>query len=67
VICVELIESPQQTPEAIRDELLKLAANHDHTRQIRDVLFHPSFPVDIRHNAKIGREALAKWAAGKLG
>jgi len=25
--------------------------------------FHPRFPVDIRHNAKIGREALAAWAA----
>jgi acyl-CoA synthetase (AMP-forming)/AMP-acid ligase II len=67
VICVELIESPEQTPEAIRDDLLKLGANQEHTRQIRDVLFHPSFPVDIRHNAKIGREALAKWAARKLG
>jgi hypothetical protein len=54
-------------PAAIREELLDIAANHEHTRAIRDVLFHPSFPVDIRHNAKIGREALAKWAAGKLG
>jgi len=26
------------------------------------VLFHPSFPVDIRHNAKISREKLALWA-----
>ena len=24
---------------------------------------HPKFPVDIRHNAKIGREKLAVWAA----
>ncbi|RIK76783.1 MAG: peptide synthase [Planctomycetota bacterium] len=66
VICVELVESPRQTPEAIRAELLQLAASFEHTRAIRDVLFHPSFPVDVRHNAKIGREALARWAAGKL-
>lgn len=66
VICVELVESPRQTPEAIRAELLQLAASFEHTQAIRDVLFHPSFPVDVRHNAKIGREALARWAAGKL-
>lgn len=30
------------------------------------VLFHPSFPVDIRHNAKIRREELALWAGKKL-
>jgi len=26
------------------------------------VLFHPEFPVDMRHNAKIFREKLALWA-----
>ena len=30
------------------------------------ILFHPSFPVDIRHNSKIFREKLAVWAARKL-
>jgi hypothetical protein len=30
------------------------------------VLFHPSFPVDIRHNAKIFREKLAVWAARRV-
>ena len=29
-------------------------------------LFHPSFPVDARHNAKIFREKLAEWATRKL-
>ena len=33
---------------------------------IRTILFHPGFPVDIRHNAKIFREQLAVWAAGKI-
>lgn len=47
-------------------ELLALGAQHEHTRPIRDVLFHPSFPMDIRHNAKIQREKLAIWAASKL-
>ena len=37
-----------------------------HTRRIETILFHPSFPVDIRHNSKIFREKLAVWAARKL-
>ena len=28
-----------------------------------EVRFHPGFPVDIRHNAKIDREYLGRWAA----
>lgn len=66
VICVELVASPRLPPDVIRAELLNRAAEFEQTRQIRDVLFHPAFPVDIRHNAKIGREELARWAAGKL-
>ena len=42
-------------------ELLTLGASHDITKSIRQVRYHPSFPVDIRHNAKIGREQLANW------
>ena len=49
-----------------REELLELGCANEMTRPIRDVLFHRGFPVDIRHNAKIDREALAQWAAGRL-
>ena len=48
--------------KAVTEELLTLGASHAITRSIQRVLFHPSFPVDIRHNAKIGREQLAQWA-----
>ena len=41
-------------------------AEGSHTRAIATILFHPSFPVDIRHNAKIFREQLAAWAARQL-
>jgi acyl-CoA synthetase (AMP-forming)/AMP-acid ligase II len=47
-------------------ELLALAAQDPQWRDIRRVLFHPSFPVDPRHNAKIHREELARWAARQL-
>ncbi|MDQ0291077.1 fatty acid CoA ligase family protein [Oligosphaera ethanolica] len=36
------------------------------TAGIEQVLIHPAFPVDVRHNAKINREELALWAAGKI-
>jgi olefin beta-lactone synthetase len=44
------------------DELLALGAQRSHTAGIRRVFFHPSFPVDTRHNVKINREALREWA-----
>jgi len=31
------------------------------------VLFHPRFPVDVRHNAKIHRRTLKAWAERRLG
>ena len=41
---------------------------HDTVRRLADdryegFFFHPEFPVDVRHNAKIFREKLAVWAA----
>lgn len=52
--------------ERFRDELLALGRASDLTRSIEHVLFHRAFPVDVRHNAKIDREALALGAAGRL-
>jgi olefin beta-lactone synthetase len=67
VLCVELEAGARgDSQEAIRAELLALGARHELTRQIKTVLFHPSFPVDVRHNAKIFREKLAVWAAREL-
>ena len=43
-------------------ELLVLGTSHEHTLPIKDIRFHPAFPVDVRHNAKIQRQELAKWA-----
>ena len=36
------------------------------TSGISAILFHPAFPVDIRHNAKIFREKLAVWAEEQM-
>ncbi len=44
-----------------------ISARHPHTARVRTFLPHPGFPVDIRHNAKIGREKLAARAATQPG
>lgn len=46
-------------------ELMALGAADPVTRPIRRFYFHPSFPVDARHNAKILRDRLADWATGQ--
>ena len=65
VLIVERGPALPHKPEIeLARELLALGAAHDHTRSIRRVLFHPEFPTDARHNAKIFREKLREWARG---
>lgn len=52
--------------ERFAQELLDLGSRSELTRDIKDILFHPSFPVDFRHNAKIIREKLAVWAEDRI-
>ena len=67
VLCVEPLRRPGRADlDRLRRELLALGASRPHTGSIATVLFHLSFPVDIRHNAKIFREKLATWAARRL-
>ncbi|MEA3547051.1 MAG: fatty acid CoA ligase family protein [Thermodesulfobacteriota bacterium] len=47
-------------------ELRTLGLQNSLTAGIDYFLIHPSFPVDIRHNAKIFREKLAVWAAEQV-
>ncbi len=71
VLCVERVRGGTKNGAAVDNsqltkELLEIARAHEHTRQIRTVLYHPSFPMDVRHNAKIFREKLAVWARSRL-
>ncbi|HEY5971147.1 MAG TPA: fatty acid CoA ligase family protein [Pseudoxanthomonas sp.] len=67
VLCYELQGGVAADRRAvIVDELRAIAMRHAHTAQIDRFLCHPAFPVDIRHNAKIGREKLALWATNQL-
>ncbi|MDY0375281.1 MAG: fatty acid CoA ligase family protein [Desulfobacterium sp.] len=65
VIIIEPVKGIKNRKKLIQ-ELEDLAVSHPLTEGIKHILIHPSFPVDIRHNAKIFREKLAVWAAEKL-
>jgi acyl-coenzyme A synthetase/AMP-(fatty) acid ligase len=68
VLCLELQPGIKRDHHArIIAEVQKLGLGFVHTARIECFLVHPKFPVDIRHNAKIGREILALWAAKRLG
>jgi hypothetical protein len=67
VLCVELNAGIGRAQHArIAEELRHTGEGFVHTAKVDTFLFHPRFPVDIRHNAKIGREKLAAWAARQL-
>ena len=67
VLCVELeTKAAKSEQELIRTELLELGNRYPLTKNIRIILFHPAFPVDIRHNAKIFREKLGVWAKDRV-
>ncbi|QII27362.1 AMP-binding protein [Stenotrophomonas maltophilia] len=65
VLCVELQRGQSDSP-ALREALQATAAARLPEMKLEHVLMHPAFPVDIRHNAKIGREKLAVWARAEL-
>jgi acyl-coenzyme A synthetase/AMP-(fatty) acid ligase len=67
VICIELEKGIKElNASTLIDELKEIGAKYPHTAEIENFLLHPGFPVDIRHNAKIGREILSEWAADTL-
>ncbi len=67
VLAVELENSIEEKgKKELKIELLKIGSEFDLTKNIKDILFCRSFPVDIRHNAKIFREKLAVLAEKKL-
>lgn len=65
VLCVELQRGQRDSP-ALREALRAQATLRLPEANLQHVLMHPAFPVDIRHNAKIGREKLAVWASAEL-
>ncbi len=65
VICIQLKKGCHPTTK-LTSELFDLGHACKLTKGISDILFHKNFPVDPRHNAKIFREKLAKWAERRI-
>ncbi len=66
VLCVELENQRNVDHTALRKELLAIASAHDVTKDVSEILFIDRLPVDPRHNSKIERPKLAKWAASRV-
>ena len=65
IIEADVKDSAEARPFA--RELRALALAHPYTTPIKTFYFHPDFPVDVRHNAKIHRLTLAQWATTAKG
>ena len=66
VIIVEPKKNKTINKKTLIKEVKKRAGQSELTLEINHFLVHKSFPVDIRHNAKIFREKLALWAQKKI-
>jgi acyl-CoA synthetase (AMP-forming)/AMP-acid ligase II len=63
-LVVETVTHGASDTRRLVTELRALATMHPHTSGLRLFYFLKRLPVDVRHNAKIHRLALAKWAQG---
>ena len=67
VLCVEVEPDVGKDELAgLHQELLARAADSGMANKIHAILFKDALPVDPRHNSKIERPRLAKWAARQL-
>ncbi|MBP9914164.1 MAG: peptide synthase, partial [Opitutaceae bacterium] len=66
-LVVETTVRDSREARVLARELRTLALAHPHTTAIKTFYFHPRLPVDVRHNAKIHRLALARWATHTKG
>lgn len=62
-VVIESTITGQKNRAAFARELRERARANSTTSAITRFYFHPKFPVDVRHNAKIHRLTLARWAA----
>lgn len=58
--------SPSEATGRAPAELAQRASAHSSLASVQHFLHFGELPVDVRHNAKINREALAAWAAKQL-
>ncbi len=70
VLVVEPLPGKMPKTKVMRDgfamQLQTIGKRYGLTEDIELFLFHESFPVDVRHNAKIHRDELKVWATGQF-
>lgn len=70
VLCVQPTAGSMPKGKAMRhgfqEQLKEIGRKRGEAAEVEDILFHPDFPVDPRHNAKIEREQLQTWASEQL-
>lgn len=66
VLILEPVQGFSGKEKILIEEARALAEKSEITKSIQHFLVHESFPVDIRHNAKIFREKLSIWAQKKI-
>lgn len=66
-IVIETTVRTSDEARALARELRALARAQPATAAIQRFYFHSAFPVDVRHNAKIHRLTLTRWAATAKG
>lgn len=59
----EALKYDRRRQQELAGALRQILSEHPVYRDVEKVLYHPAFPVDPRHNAKIHREELAAWAS----
>jgi len=66
VMIVELYKNVSRNEKELISEIKKICDGELLTRNVKHIFIHDSFPVDIRHNAKIFREKLRVWAQQQI-
>lgn len=66
VLIIEPVHYFKGDETKLLEEALALSDKSNVTGSIKHFLIHKSFPVDIRHNAKIFREKLSVWAQQQM-
>lgn len=64
-LAIERHDGNTRLDPVFKGELDTLAQASYHTHMIQEFFLHPSFPMDVRHNIKIDRSKLSKWASEK--
>ena len=65
-IVIECHTNPSKTQNEIENDLQQKIGTLKQLQHITGIFFHPSFPVDVRHNAKIHRLQLGLWVQSQL-